>query len=268
MSETREPRVPELEGYGSGTFRRRVALEGREGRVVGELQDDFHHFAIDVTHDGERVTAVRGGDLRVPWTTCPGALAPLEGLVGLELTPTLRAAPRYTDPRAHCTHLLDLASYAIAHASRGANETRSYDVCVPDRVDGRTFATVDRDGERILTWEIDRNAIVSPEVFVGHSVAGRGFAAWADETLDADVSEAAQILRRTCLISIGRRYDFTKVKSALDFGEAIGGACHTFSAERVNTAGKIPESRLAPGTEQETIFTDGFSPDFRNRFDR
>ena len=100
-----------------------------------------------------------------------------------------------------------------------------------------------------------------------HSVTGRGFAAWADERLEADLAEAAQMLRRTCLISIGRRYDFTKVASALDFGEAIGGACHTFSPGTVEIAGKIPESRLAPGSEERRIFTDGFSPEFRERFD-
>jgi hypothetical protein len=265
------PRVPELEGYGEGVFRRRILLEARDGRVVGELQDDFHHFAVDVTHDGSQVTAARGGGLRVPWTTCPGAIPPLERLRGLHLTTALRAAARHTDPRLQCTHLLDLASCAIAHAARcveGApGRVRRYDVEIPDRVRGRTLATLERDGRPVLAWEIDRNEIVAPDPFAGHSVAGRGFAEWADQALEVDLSEAAQVLRRACLISIGRRYDFARVRSARDFGEAVGGACHTFSPAHVGEAGKIPGSRLAPGSEPRAIFTPGFSPAFRERFD-
>ena len=83
--------VPRIPDYGSGVYRRRIRIEqvekhGRGGVVVGELEDDFHHFRARVTHDGQTVTAVEGQGLRIPWTTCAGATEPLTSLIGIRYT--------------------------------------------------------------------------------------------------------------------------------------------------------------------------------------
>jgi len=39
-------------------YRRRIRVETRApGVVVSELEDDFHHFVVTLTHDGERVVS-------------------------------------------------------------------------------------------------------------------------------------------------------------------------------------------------------------------
>jgi hypothetical protein len=258
--------VPQLAGYGQGVYRRRIRLEARRGRVVGELQDDFHHFALDLAHDGSVVCGARGGGLRVPWTTCGGSILPLERLQGLALTTSLRAAARHTDPRLQCTHLFDLATLAVAHAARGTLGVRCYDVSIPDRKRARTRARLNRDGVQLLEWEIDGNDIVGPEAFAGRPLSGAGFARWA-EGLGEDLGEAAWVLRRAAIISIGRRYDFERMTRAAEFGDAIGGACHTFSPDQVSAATRNPGTRRDFGDDPSPVFVDGFSASFRE-FDR
>jgi hypothetical protein len=91
----------------------------------GELEDHIHHVAITVTHDGERVTAIEGRGVRLPWTSCPSAAAELAELVGHEVGTT----PRVADRTAHCTHLLDCAFAVVRFAGSEAIERR-YDVVV------------------------------------------------------------------------------------------------------------------------------------------
>lgn len=258
--------LPSLPDYGTGVYRRRIRLERRSGRVVGELQDDFHHFAVDLQHDGAVVTGARGGGLRTPWTTCGGAIPPLERLQGLALTSSLRKAPRHTDPRQQCTHLFDLASLAVAHAARAGEAARVYDVSIPDRVEGRTSATLDRDGERLLEWALEGSTVAGPDPFAGRALSGAGFGEWA-ETLGPDPGEAVQVLRRAVFISMGRRWDFDRMRNASQFAELVGGACHTFSREQIGQADRMPGTRRDFGREPGAIFMPGFSAAFE-AFDR
>src|SRR5688572_16745517 len=46
---------------------------------------------------------------RFPWTTCAAAVDPLRALEGTPLSTDATAAGAWTDPRANCTHLFDLA---------------------------------------------------------------------------------------------------------------------------------------------------------------
>ena len=55
-----------------GIYRRRIHLHAhRDNEVRGLLEDDFHHFGVRLRHDGKRVTAITGEDIRVPWSACP-----------------------------------------------------------------------------------------------------------------------------------------------------------------------------------------------------
>src|SRR5262245_22358764 len=148
--------------YGQGVYRRAFALVGGEGRVVADMEDDFHRFRVTLEHDGGRVTRVIGEAFRYPWTECPGAAAVLAGLAGMPLTTRPTAAGEHADPRANCTHLFDTASLAVAHAA-ARRARRRYDVEVPDRRDGRTRARLLRDGVPLLDWEALDPRIVAPE---------------------------------------------------------------------------------------------------------
>lgn len=237
-------RLPERSDYGSGCYRRCIVVEASGRRVRGELADDFHHFAVNLEHDGRRVVAVRGEAVRVPWATCPGALEPLRRMEGAPLDAAPDALHRFTDPRAQCTHLHDLACLAIAHAARSQTRgepVRRYDATLPDRVEGRTRATLDRDGRRILDWSIDGTSIAesSPEGFAGWTLAGRDFREQMEGLRDADLVEATRVLQRAVFIGQGRRHDFDAMETAEAFAPTVGAACHTFDPSRIAGALRI-----------------------------
>src|SRR4051812_33935746 len=94
-------------------FRRRLDLRRSATTVDAEIEDHIHHVGVRVTHDGERVTAIEGKAVRLPWSPCPAAVVLLDELVGA----MIGELPRVLDPRQHCTHLLDLARMAIRFAA-------------------------------------------------------------------------------------------------------------------------------------------------------
>jgi hypothetical protein len=223
--------VPLRSDYGRGVYRRRIRLKA-EGQVIqGTLVDDFHDFSVTLVHDGGRISKIEGIARRIPWATCPGSALPLRLLEGMPLSRSLRSIARHTDPRAQCTHLFDLASLAVSCAASGAAE-KLYELAVPDRVGTRTVATLSRDGAPQLRWQIDGARIEDPPPFAGHTLGG-GFSEWAETTLEPELAEAAQVLRRAATISFGRRFDFDRVPDARTFQSQAGGACFTFQPARV-----------------------------------
>jgi Protein of unknown function (DUF2889) len=219
-------------------YRRRIRLAApAPGAVEAELEDDFHHFRVRLEHDGRRVTAIAGGAERFPWTTCGQATGPLAGLVGAPLAERSSAIAAHLPARANCTHLYDLAGLALAH--RGVD--RRYHVVVPDRVDGATTATLDRDGKRRLAWQVRNHTIVAPEPFAGRTLRGGGFIQWADATFGPDEAEAAIVLRRALAISYGRQQDLDAYHTAAEL-PFMTGTCFTFQAERMPVALRVKGS--------------------------
>ena len=257
------PDVRLLPDYGAGTYRRRIRLESEPGRVTGELQDDFHHFAVDLRHAGGRVTDARGGGLRMPWATCGGAVPVLAEIHDAPVGARPRQTAALTDPRRHCTHLFDLACLAVAHAGRGPGAARCYDVSIPDRRGGATTASLSLDGSPFLVWELQGDRILGPEPFAGRAISSRDFGAFA-AGLDAGMSEAASVLRRAVFISVGRRYDFERMRDAGEFASVVGGACHSFSPEQLPHARRNPGTRRDFGADPSAVFTEGFTPACRS----
>ena len=218
--------------------------------VTAELEDDFHHFRVTVAHDGERVTGVRGTGVRFPWSTCPLAADQLAPLVGMPLSIRSTAVGDVVGARDNCTHMFDLAGLAVAHAARGGGP-RQYDVVVSDPVDDRRQVTLDRDGEPLLAWTVDRHTILQPSPFAGQALRG-GFLAWAEATLEPDTAEAAIVLRRACHIAHGRMQDLDVYDDAGPLLPVMSGACFTFQPERA------PVARRMKGTIRD--FTDGAGP--------
>jgi hypothetical protein len=223
--------------YGTSTYRRELCVRCEPGRAVGELVDDFHHFRSIVDHDGARVTRARGEVLRHPWRTCAEAVRPLERLARMPLSPSLRAAAKYTRWRDQCTHLFDAASLAVVGAARGWRE-RSYSIAVPDLVEGRTRATLARDGAPLLDWRFESGALRGDAPFGGRSLAS-GFADWAEAELDAELSLAALLLQRAVVISQGRRMDLESAENALSLSTTPSGQCHTYQPGTVQRASRV-----------------------------
>ena len=77
------PKVPVRSEYGTGCYRRSIVLKADGIEVRGELDDDFHHFGVRLLHDEQRAVKIDGEEIRVSWTTCPGAVAALRRMEGV-----------------------------------------------------------------------------------------------------------------------------------------------------------------------------------------
>ena len=252
--------LPAREGYGSGCYRRAIALQAAGGEVRGELEDDFHHFAVRIAHDGEVLREVEGEDIRVPWTTCPGALMPLRRMQGAALTLSLLEAYRHASPREQCTHLHDLACLALVHAGRvlrGGAPNRRYDVSLPDRVEGGTTAQLERDGCCALRWTLQGQTLEAsePEGFEGLRVSGKHFYRRLRDLPDPELVEAAWILQRAVFVGMGRRHDFDAMATAEAFAPVGGSACHSFAPERVANARRVRGSVRDFSADPERLLT-------------
>jgi len=241
--------------YGQGVFRRRFLLRADPGRVVGDMEDDFHRFRVVLDHDGERVTRIRGEARRYPWTECPGATQALRALEGMALSARSTAAGQHTDPRQNCTHLFDLAALALTHAAAGRTR-RLYDIAVPDRVQGATEPVLLRDGEELLRWQVRKEEILAPEPFAGVRMRGSRFLRWAEDTLDPETAEAAIALRRACYIAMGRARDLDEAPDASVYFPLARGSCHTFQPERASRAKRVRGTQLDLTEAPERLLAD------------
>jgi hypothetical protein len=250
-------------------FRRRVGIhstgDATRGEVRACLEDDFHHFRVRIVHVNDTVQHVEGWAVRHPYSTCPLAATQLARLVNAPLNGLAHSVMRVTDPSEQCTHLMELAGLAIAAAARKI-ALRWYDIEVPRRMAGRTLATLDKDGAPLLAWEIRDTTIAGPAPFQGVSLR-KGMAAWAFANLPEEEAEAALVLRRCALISLGRAMNLDAqvhaeptgrcfvqqperaeqglriVGSIIDFSETAKDLCATdleWLMLRDEVAGKIP----------------------------
>jgi len=213
-----------------GALRRRIDIATFPGEARAVLEDDFHNFRVSVRHRDGVVTAVTSEAPRHPNALCPAAGQRLSELVGMRLDASSVAAHQRTDARLQCTHQIDLAGLAIAALANGL-AARTYEVEMPDRVDGAATARLWRDGALLLSWDMRDGAIVSPEPFSGREL-GSGFTGWASTALPADLAEAALVLRRAVFISSGRTIDLDTP------GMRTGpiGGCWAWQPERADAA--------------------------------
>ncbi len=222
----------------NGIFRRRVVAEAGPGTVWSAVEDDLHHFEIELEHDGRLVTAARGNPVRVPWTTCPGAVERLRDLVGQPLSGKVPG-----DPRQACTHLFDLARVAMAQALRGGN--RVYDIAIPDRVEGRYTAELRRDGVLLLTWSLHDSIVTAPADLAGADLEKA--VRWPSEILgDPDLLEAALVLRRGIFVSNVRTPERAQFRGGSQLERAADqpsmlGVCYTYQPEQASHGLAVPK---------------------------
>jgi hypothetical protein len=217
-------------------FRRRIQIQARASNGGGEvrtvLEDDFHHFRVAMLHRDGHVSDIHAEAPRHPYTECPAAAAALRALIGMVLTPVAHAVTRHTDASGQCTHMFDLAGLAIAAAARGLAR-RTFEIEIPRHIDGRSRATLLRDDGLRLEWEVEESRILAPAPYAGQDMRA-GMARWALASLPPDEAEAALVLRRCALISLGRRKDIDTMHHARP-----SGLCYAQQPERAPHAIRI-----------------------------
>jgi hypothetical protein len=218
----------------SPPFKRTITLHSERGQVVSRVSDNVHDFIVTISHDGARATDVVAQVVRYPWTTCPIGTARLKLLVG---TPLASRARIQLDQSQQCTHMLDLAKLALAHALRGGD--RHYSVAIEPTPDpAACLAQISRDGEKLFEWHVVNDTVVSPPPFAGHVTTGRADWAPVIEGED-DLREAALILRRSLIVFRGRRRVTPSTFRASTLKE-LSGVCISFQPEQVNDAVRPP----------------------------
>jgi len=240
----------------TGRFRRAIRLRAEPGRATAEVEDDFHHFAVTVLHDGQRVTDAAGQAVRYPWSQCPMATGALPALAGLAVTTDATAVYRHLDPLGQCTHMLEIAGLAIAEAARGLG-ARRYDVAVTDPVEGRVEAELLCDAAPLARWVLQDGVIVEPAERRGQRPGG--FRSSALRDLPHAEAETLLILRRALHLAGARGLDVDRFPTAAAMGRPP--ACFVFRpgvAERAqrrygsvrdfsDTAGPLPEALPSGG---------------------
>jgi hypothetical protein len=199
----------------SPAFRRAIWVRGAGGRVEADLEDDFHSFGVTLHHDGQVVRRVEARATRYPWATCLAAQGALAALAGA----TLRANPatlfQHADPRAHCTHLFELAALALAQAARGDGE-RLFEAEVSDPDGEACLARLFRDGSLALAWRLAGDVIEAPSLYAGEPLAS--FSSKRLANLDPEQAEALLILRRVTQTARGRQMDVDAFATAAAMG--------------------------------------------------
>lgn len=215
-------------------FRRSIRLRAQVGagdavHVRAALEDDFHHFRVELHAQSGIVSAISAQAPRHPYSLCASAVQSLQRLIGAALPRHAHALGKAVDPREQCTHLLDLAGLAAAAAARGVLQRR-YDIEVPLRQDGRTQARLSRDGVPLLCWDVLDLAITGPDPYTGFDLR-QGMARWALAHLTEDEAEAALVLRRCAAISMGKGKPLDEQVHA-----RATGRCYAQQAERASQA--------------------------------
>ncbi len=214
-----------------GNFRRRIRVVNLDERTtIAGLEDDFHHFALTLRHDGITVTRFEATAHRWPWTTCPDAGDQLTLLHGMRLSPRCLAVHDVADATEQCTHQFELAGLAVAHACRGET-LRQYDVEVPfgAQSGGPHRVLLSRNGVEQLGWTLDGPACLDPEPYAS-APWRRGFSRWADANLPVDDAEAAIVLRRCCDLSFARGADLKDFPRVSQYTASMG-ICYTFQPD-------------------------------------
>jgi hypothetical protein len=74
-------------------FRRKIIINsqinGSTVRIRAALEDDFHHFRVEVVCEDEVVKIINATSPRTPYSLCGQAAAQLDQLIGLKSFPIL-----------------------------------------------------------------------------------------------------------------------------------------------------------------------------------
>ena len=239
--------------FGEGFARRIIRLETRDAHTVdGHLVDNYHEMRCQLRHNGGSVTGIDGALLRFPTTCCPGSPAGLHQLVGLDLSTPMVVLYESGRVRRNCTHLFDLAAFAMTHALRTVR-SRTYVATVPDEATAPVEVAVACDGVAMHRWMVRNGHIVAPVELAGRPLI-QGFGKWSAAAFAGDALEAAKLLSRTCILATIRPFrPETGAGRSLDEKSPLAGACYAYAHHRIGTGtflGVADQPPAMPGIGQ------------------
>ncbi len=214
------------------TYQRRILVRRLPAGIAVDLEDNFHRFGVCLELRGDRVAAVTGVAHRVPWVTCPGALAALTDFEGHDVRERFTMDGASKAAR-HCTHVFDLVMLGLDHL-RLDLPGRDYRIAVAGSY-ACERATLQIDGRDSRAWEIAHDRIVVPEFWQGVPVAQihTGVRAGDDPSAYLEI----MLLRRAVRISHGRFIDQNAWVSAADVHAAP--SCISFQSGVRDTARRV-----------------------------
>jgi hypothetical protein len=217
------------------SYKRRILVRTNADGLSVDLEDNFHRFGVRLWVEGDTVVRVEGAALRVPWETCPGAVAALQDLEGHDVRAKFHIDGHSKAAR-HCTHLFDIAMLGLDHL-RLDIPRRDYLISAEGPGE-HECVTLDVDGRRIHTWELADNIFVSPAAWRGNDA--RTVHKLVAEEMDAVALVELMLLRRAVQISHGRFIDQDEWKTAADLGATP--SCISFQPGNRDEAVRIKRS--------------------------
>lgn len=212
-------------------FRRRIRINPAATAVQAELEDDYHCMSVVLRHHEDVVRDVEVDMRRVPWTTCPGAADKLkQDLRGKKLGELASNQGK----QQHCTHLFDLSQWAAGHAHDA--QAIVFDIAVSDPVDGTSDASLDKNGETVMRWQVRGFDFVAPAALKDFGLFS--MKPWI-ATLSEQQQEYARILQWGTILSHGRTQPLENQSDA----SRMPPNCYTFQPERAAVAKRVGEIR-------------------------
>lgn len=234
------PALPPNPNYGKGFFVRALQITTpAPGRILLGMEDIGHALQIAFEHDGARITAIEGRWQRHPLSSCTGAAAELEKMVGCPLGDNVLAPRQFADERQHCTHFFDMLRLGITHAWH-RREDRRYEVFMADAPQGPLVAELTLNGQQVMALTLDNYVIAKPDRFAGVSIF-EGFMKWAAANLSPEDFEYAFIVQRAVFVSRGRLLD---MRAAIGLPAELSGppigSCYGSQPQRIAGAVRLP----------------------------
>ncbi len=213
-------------------FYRRVIFEVTATHCRAAMEDEHHHFVIELGHDGQRITAVTSTAHRTPWSVCPQAERRLQDFVGQPLRTRIAVKLDEIDGKQQCTHQYDLAMVALSQALRPGR--REYVTRVSGGMHEYRHAQLWLDGNQVLEWHLRGTEIDSADAFDQRDL--RNILPWADEHLDDATLEALYVQRRAVMVAASKGVNLDLISHAGVIMSRQAGACFAFQPERADGA--------------------------------
>ncbi len=185
-------------------YHRRITIRPGPQVLEAQMQDHCHHVRVEVTHAGGRIESAAAQGIRLPWNTCPLAIAGVGRLGGMMVQEALDIRNWPGGRTANCVHMSDLTLVALAHVQD--TEAFVYAITVTPAMGPVRTARVERNGELVLEWTLEGDTLTSPAGWGGRTLGRVNFQAWTAD-LDPELREAAVVLRRACHIAPSRDID-------------------------------------------------------------
>lgn len=216
-------------------FYRRVIFDVTATECRVAMEDEHHHFVVELGHDGKHITSVASTAHRTPWSICPQAERRLQDFVGQPLRSRIAVKLDEIDGKQQCTHQYDLVMVALSQALRPGR--REYVTRVSGRMHEYRHSELWLDDEKVLDWHLRGTVIDSDDAFDQRDL--RNILSWAEESLDDATLEALYVKRRAVMVAASKGVNLDLISDAGQIMSRQAGACFVFQPERADGAKRV-----------------------------